>query len=126
LFGNAQVYTDSRVDRLLRAAWAEHAPQLADVNPALETYVAATSPFLHEVLEDGRFEPPSHRVFEWQVSTCPERFVQLLQSYSHVQRLDVKPRSRLLEACAKIVAAESEVLVSYQTGLILARRRPTE
>lgn len=126
LFGNAHVYGDSRIDGLLRAAWDRHAPDLADCNPALDTYVASTSPLLAEISGDDRFGAPSHCAFQWTVELPPDRFVRLLRSYSHVQRMEAVRRERLLSACAKVVADEGDdVQVSYRTGLILAKRRAT-
>jgi SAM-dependent methyltransferase len=121
VFGNAVVFNDSSLGRMLDGIYSVHAPWLA--GPPATRWYAEEGPVQRLFSESGYFATVTRRRYPWSRRYGAAEYVDLLRTHSDHRSLAAEQRELLLRAvCHAIENRGDSIEVCYEAHLYLARR----
>jgi SAM-dependent methyltransferase len=122
VFGNFPRVAAGPLRDDLDAVYRALAPSLASARDASLWYASAESSLMTELTASPHFCEVEFKSFMWDRALDGESYCRLLSTYSEHSTLPPAELHPLLTRVADVVRAHGTIMLSYTTGLFLARR----
>jgi SAM-dependent methyltransferase len=123
VFGHVPSVAPGPLRDAVDEVYARVAPELSQRQPAKAWYASLESPIMDDLVSSRDFTDADYEAFDWERSLDARKYETLLRTYSDHTALPANRLSALLSAVGDAIQKHGgSVMMSYRTGLFLARR----